>query len=512
MLSEGPARSLDTRRLLAIDVEAEVRKLAGAQLEGVWQVPAELVRALLQAGARRVRVGIRGSGFTVESDRPLAAELARHLATLRARDASAAARHRALVALEQHGALALIVLAGLAADTSIGEAGTRIEVRRLRIPVERARRFLEGACRFAPAALVIEGRPAARGFDRALAEAELAPPLVGRLAIPARGEAGRVWLLLHGVSGAHLTVPGVPGFEAALEMRDLVGPLPSAAALREAAAPLVPALTEQAHRLTLALGARIRERSHGEQRRVRQLLLATAADPRHASAVFPLPILRAVTGPRAESHWLSLRDLAALAANSRAPVPALDPGQEPAAFLLPATPVLLLDGPERSRVGALLGLHFAPPPRRPAASPLRRLLALALERAGTGLRALAHRAAHPRRREEVPYERLTPAERALLASLWSQIASGSGQGALAMVEGDGPVRRTRGPRWWLPRANALVVASRDAVARDPAWAYPARLALLEGAGRPSGPARALWWTREPAARAPASGGEAKDRG
>jgi hypothetical protein len=394
----------------------------------------------------------------------------------------------------------------------IGEQGTRIEVRGLRLRAERARRFLEEACRFAPAALTIDGREAVRGFDHALAEAELAPPLAGRLAISARAEVARVWLLLHGVTGAHVTLPAEPCFEAALDLRDRVGPLRGAAALREAAAPLLPALAEQAHRLTLALGRRIREGSEAEQRRVRQLLLTSAADPRRAPDVFPFPLFRVVTATRGAEGWISLHEIATLAADRAAPFPALDPGQDPAAFLPPATPVLLLDGTERSRLGTLLGLRFAPPARRPSSLPLRRLLASALERAETGLRALAHRATHIGRREEVPPERLTPAERALLASLRAHVCSAGEPDAVAIVEGDGPVRRSRG-RWRLPRANPLFVGCRIAVARDPAWAYPARLALLGGAGPPPDPeaARALWWNRGSMAQPPASGTRAEGR-
>ena len=512
MLRGNGEHPLDARRLLAIDVDAEVRKLAEAQLEGVWQLPVELVRAVVRAGARHAQVRIRGSGLTVEADGPgLPPGLLRHLATLRLPGASAAARHRALVSLEREGALALIVLAGLKAEQAdIDRTGNRIDVRGLRLPAERVRRFLEGACRFAPGTLTIDGRPAPRGFDRALAEAELAAPLSGRLAIPAQGEAARVWLLLDGVAAAHVTVPGGLCFEAALEMRNGVAPLPGAAALREAAAPHIPALEGQAHRLLVALGGRIRGRSDGEQSRIRQLLLTAARDRERAAGVFPLPAFRAVMGTRAEELWLSLRDIEGLGAELGT-VPALDPGQEPSAFLLPAAPVLVLDTPERSRLGALLGLRFMPPPRRPARSSLRQWLASALEPAAVEVGALAQRVLYPRRREVVSLERLTPAERALLAALRSPIGPGRGPDAVAIVEGDGSVRRTRGPRWWLPRANALVVACRDAVARDAAWAYPARFALLEGAEPAPEGVRSLWWNRKPAVQPPASGAGADGR-
>ena len=49
-MSDGPER-IDVGSLLTIDVESELRKLTQAQLQGPWQLPAELVRAAVRQGA-----------------------------------------------------------------------------------------------------------------------------------------------------------------------------------------------------------------------------------------------------------------------------------------------------------------------------------------------------------------------------------------------------------------------------------------------------------------------------
>ena len=48
--------SVDLRELLRIDIEAELRKLTVAQLPGPWQLPAELVRRAIRAGASEIDV------------------------------------------------------------------------------------------------------------------------------------------------------------------------------------------------------------------------------------------------------------------------------------------------------------------------------------------------------------------------------------------------------------------------------------------------------------------------
>ena len=465
---------LDPRHLLTIDVAAEVRKLAEAQIEGTWQIPAETVRLFLGSGARRVSVRLGRAAFTVRSGGAgLDPALLRSFATLTDESASPAGRHRALVALESAGALALIALAGLPRlHLCVDAGGTFLEVRGLRLDRDRARRFLEQACRFAGAPVTLDGRDVTLGFDDALAEATLAPPLGGRIAIPARCAGARLWLLVHGVVAAHLTVPGVPCFEAAVEVRGGAAAMPGAAALRDAIAPQIPALVDQALGFLIALGQGIRQFGDADQRRIRQLLLSAAQKHRRASEVFRLPLFRALVGPRVEERWLTLLDVGSTAAGS---LLALYPEQDPAAFALPAAPVLVLDAQERSRLGELLGLGFLPPPCRPGVRRFRQFLWASIGTAKQWLRAPLHR-----RRRPIPDDCLSAEERALVSALRRSAAATGDSADVRVCEGSGPVRRARGSVWLLPRGNPIVAACGRAIARDPACLYPAWFALFEG--------------------------------
>src|SRR6185436_4688851 len=114
---------------LTIDVAAELQRLAFATLEGPWQVPAELVRRSVAAGARRIEVTLARNRVTVRDDgRPLPAECQRDLDVLLDPQAPGPGRHRALLALETH--TSLLSIAALAPThvrvTSGSGAGTTI--------------------------------------------------------------------------------------------------------------------------------------------------------------------------------------------------------------------------------------------------------------------------------------------------------------------------------------------------------------------------------------------------
>ena len=59
---------IDVGGLLTIDVGSELRKLSQAQLQGPWQIPAELVRRALRAGATEVDVRTERHGVRVIDD------------------------------------------------------------------------------------------------------------------------------------------------------------------------------------------------------------------------------------------------------------------------------------------------------------------------------------------------------------------------------------------------------------------------------------------------------------
>ena len=53
-MKAAAAQKADERSLLRIDFAAALAKLAPAQMQGRWQLPAELARLAIAHGARRV--------------------------------------------------------------------------------------------------------------------------------------------------------------------------------------------------------------------------------------------------------------------------------------------------------------------------------------------------------------------------------------------------------------------------------------------------------------------------
>ena len=125
---------LDVGSLLTIDVESELRKLTVAQLQGPWQLPAELVRRAIRNGARSVDVEISRGQLRVSSKGgSVPVSVLRELAVLLDRQQAPERRHRALAGIEQAGALSLLGLAGLspsAVRIVSPEAGIALEWRR----------------------------------------------------------------------------------------------------------------------------------------------------------------------------------------------------------------------------------------------------------------------------------------------------------------------------------------------------------------------------------------------
>jgi len=105
---------MNIAELLAIDVGAELRAICQDQLQGSWQIPAELVRLVVLRGAGQVEIEPRRRGFELRchglefEDGEL-----HHLAAVLDADRDAEVRHGALVALEGAEALVLLWLAGV---------------------------------------------------------------------------------------------------------------------------------------------------------------------------------------------------------------------------------------------------------------------------------------------------------------------------------------------------------------------------------------------------------------
>ena len=506
--------------LLSIDVAAEVRKLSRAQLESPAQLPVELVRRALAAGARAADVSCGRRNVTVRDDGPpLAAATIDALATLLDGGAPKTERHRALLALEAAGDLALIALAGLdAAQVRVRSGGRALLARRGAPPERRdapgggttveiaggpldaagVRAAVIDACRFARVSVSVDRAPIpAGGFADVLAERWIDTPLPGRIALPAAGETARIWILLDGLIAAHVAVPGAPCFEAAVDARPLFprnAPLPTASALRESVGPHAAAITASALDAMLEAARSIDSFPLERHGRIREWVLAAVRRGHRAEAMRAAPVFRALTAGGTEARWLSLDALDAAAGGTPRALLALFTGQDPRRFLLPATQAVpVLDAVERGRVSGLLGVSFRPPPPRRADARgwARARAAIASLRHGAG--AALRRVRHPFGGRPVEASSLTAAERGLLASLREHTMNEDFEALdVQLVEGTGPVRRRGGsrPALLLPRGSPAVRAALLALARDPAWIYPVALAL-EAMPRPA--TRSLFW-------------------
>lgn len=503
-----PADRLDVGELLTIDVAAEVRKLSQAQLEGNWQIPSELARRALAAGATRVAVRVARGAFEVEDDgAPIGADLLASLALVLDRASAPAARHGALIALERAGALALLAIGGLggarlrvkvagasgtiAFDAAAGGAvergsgragGTRIEVLSPDLDAARTRVSLAASCRFAPVAITVDGRPLPRGFADSVLDAGIAAPLPGRVSLPrADAQNATVWLLVNGVVAAHLSSPGVAPHEAAVEAGALLpGADRSASALREAVEPLLPALAGA------AAAELLREAARGpvpaaSRAPLRRLVLEVART--HDNALAPARALRAFTTVDARGDALdaSLDELESAMRTGGGSVLALFPSQDPRGFLFEGR-AWILDATERARLAKVFAIAFRPPPPRPRSggfgARVRAMLA--------GARRLASGVAWTLTfAKPIAEKDLTEAEQNLITAM-------KDAGVSARFLAGSGFARVSGGILHLPRANVVVRDAVHAVANNRASTYPALLALAEGRVVPSINVRAEW--------------------
>lgn len=465
---------------LAIDTEAGASRLSGGALQGPWQVPAELVRRALRAGARRVDVRCGDGSLRVADDGPpLDPPTRAQLAEALDPRADAAVRDRALAALEAGPHAELRYLAALAgarvAPPSAGPRGNTVAAEGLAWDADEARRWLRSVARFAGGRVWLDGEPLPLEPPACVAEAPLDAPRRGRLLLPQEGEDGALWLVEDGVVSAFLVAPSPLPFEAIVEMGGHGGPTGDGAALREAVAGDVRGLVDQAARLVLAATAADPSGDPARAHRLQALLLQTARLTRFRSAALHARAFPARAG--GSERAMSLVELAA--PEVQGPdrrIAACAPEAVADALFLSPRPALVLGAAARARLAQELGLRFRVLPRaeRAAAPSWRRRVAAAL----AGLRARVSPA------RPLPTARWTPGERALVAALG---------GEAAVAGGSGPVRRVAG-RLLLPRGNADVRAAATAVARDPRRAFAAALALtgtlgpesLRGAWR-SGP-------------------------
>lgn len=541
----SPSVAVDLRELLRIDIDAELRKLTVAQLQGPWQMPAELVRRAIRGGAGVVRVDLARGGCTVRDDgQPLVADRFAELAAMLDGDAPAERRHRALLALEAAGGLALLALAGLgathievvargggklrrltwtakagrpalseAADPD-GARGTEISVRSPELDVVRARGWLRDVARFAPGDVREGGQKINTGLQGYLASErfslgpreqparpDAAPRLTGHVAVAAHGEHARVWLLHGGVVATHLGMSSVPCFDAIVEVGGLIGLSATAADLRAAMNPYLGALADLGVGLLMQLGRRLPEIDPAAtQTRVLVLLLQAVRTRRRLPELMQVRMLPCWTPidpqtPRTRpARWLSLSELPPVERGASQPpvILALYPEQDPEDFALPDTPVLRLDAAERSALTELFGLRFrTPPPRAEVGGRLRGALRKGLRGAGQALARLLHLGPGA----PLPDAALTDDERHLVDGLRAILRGGpEAPDTIHLCAGRAGPQIVGAGRGQLlvgrehPDVRACIAAAR----RGPAWLYPAAVALLGGQALPATAARVTW--------------------
>jgi hypothetical protein len=540
------SRSLDVGGLLTIDVASELRKICESQIEAPWQLPAELVRRAFRAGARSVAVSFGRHRVVVADDgRGLDPDLAERVAVLVDPRRDPEARHRALVALEGAREPALLALGSLTKlqeliiemvhgresytvalrrgsksgpSLAVGPAptssGSRIELRTAEIDRQKAAAWLFEIARFAPSSLVVDGRPGPDGMDARLAEVPLCSPLRGRLALLERGETAHAYLLAHGLVTAHMTIPGVPSFLAAVELGSAdEDPAPNR--LRDALVPLIPSLVQQAVGLIVATGHKLSVQACPESLRSRlaHLVLQAARSARSTDEIQRVAVFRTLVRRTSGRPEVRLVDLASLreyaAANEGAStltststlvtlptLVALPPSQRPDRYALGAGPVLVADGAERSMLAEVLGVRFQAPSGRTPSGSLLALVRRGVRYCWRALTVGGARLLHPAGGTLLRDDQLTPGEQALLVSIRehlgraSKVASTGGAVDAVMCEGQAAPRRVNGkmPMLVLSRNNAIVAACVRAIATDPGLTWLTCLALVAGTPRAEGSA------------------------
>ncbi|MEM6989786.1 MAG: hypothetical protein AAF721_04800 [Myxococcota bacterium] len=516
--------SIDVVGLLTIDVASELRKLSRAQLQGPWQIPAELVRRAIRDSATTVKVTTgRQRVEASDNGKGLHAEHLQWTAVLIDTNRSNEDRHRALTALEASGALSLLAIAGLppkhvritsvrdgqratlefqegrapwvSTEPDAGADETVVLLITTDIDRKRAIEWLSGAARFSPVPVLVDGKSMNAGFLETFGPQPLHQPLRGQIAIPATGDTAHTWLLEHGLVTGHVAVPDAPCFEAAVELGGKTTEL-SAARLREKMEPRVPALVDQAVGHLLRLAQSAPGMPEAARARIARLVLIACRKNLRRPAAKQVPAFRVVDAESDRCVSLTaLKDAAAVDGT----LPALYPTQRPDRFALGSVPVVIADEGERSLLAEVLGVRFRPPELRDDAGPVLAAWRRLVVGTGRALSGIAEVVRHPLRPQLIDDTALNPAELALLQAMRRHAARGRHRvvGDVRMCDGTGPIRRRPGnpPRLLLPRGNPTVAAAVVAVSREPAWIYPVWLALTGGEALPPRTLRGPWVAR-----------------
>ncbi|MEE9382637.1 MAG: hypothetical protein V3V08_04405 [Nannocystaceae bacterium] len=488
--------------LLRIDVDAELRKVTAGQLMGAWQIPAELVRRGIGAGATSIDVEFGYKRVTVRDNaRTISGVALGDLARLLDRSQTSHQRHGALARLESAQESALISVAGLALKRlcvmihgparswvlrydrgrislahmpARGSHGTEISVVAVDVGGTRAKNWIAHACAFAPVQVRVGGRALPPAFSGALFTGPLHTPFEGRFAVPPDGEVARAWLLVDGVISTHVCISPAPTFEAALELGRHTTPGASPADLRARLQPALSLLVGKVFDYLIDLARRSPKLPPPLRTRVTQLLLQTVVRHGKVGAIEKLPMFPAFD--RHQGHqWYDLASIRELASRRSDRLSILAPTETPDLYAFEG-PCLLLGDVERALLSELLHVRVETPRPQTYRGTWSTRAGAAIVSAGDWVWANIIGLLSPTPRAILP-ARLQPEESNFLAALREQLELTPTPFDVCLCAGSAAIRRIRNTLW-LPRQNAHVRASVFAVARDPNWVYPAALALL----------------------------------
>jgi hypothetical protein len=377
---ERPGMDAGSSSLFSVDADAHLQKLASSMFPTPAQLPVELVRAALKRKATAVAMEIRRTRLTVTDDgEAIAAGPWQMLACALDRRRSPVERETAIAALQAAAAPGIGLLAVLLPDAgtirikspgrdgrpalhvSAGEIrwlnadagtwGTRIVISRRSGPVESEIKLFRELCAAAPAEITLNGRKIARKpvLRRTLVQqnAAVGPGRETALvAVPARGDICRIWLLDQGIPWQVLTSPSCHGlvFDAALE---------SAAA---ATGTEFARLAAAAGRLYQWLAEHYSSFPQPYQDRIEELIfkkVRTAGDLRLLSAFAPFRLWRC-------QQRLNLEEVRRKA--EVGPLYALPHGGDPGRFLGSHQEALLLTPAQRDFLLNHMGLPLVIPP------------------------------------------------------------------------------------------------------------------------------------------------------
>lgn len=475
--------------LLGIDVSAEVATLCGTQLQGPWQVPAELVRLAVARSAASVEIDRAGGGFRLRCDGTLADhDELRDLALVFDSKARRRQRQEAISRVEAAGLSALLWAAGLPGARLQLNARTegwsgRIEVRRGRFVLEsngtragapsttlrwgcrslgarRAVAWLRTALRFVPIPVSVCGRPVERGFPGALYRMQILDPLPGELAVTASGETPSLWLLEHGVLSTRAVVPGYPAFSAAVEMSGRGAAEWNADELRAATNPHLAALIGEAGRMLLLLVDRLPSVEEPVRRRLTTLLLGFASLGLRRDEIVASPLVKVRDG--SAERMASPTEIARQAVRRGGVISALEPGQVDA----PSRDGLIVRATteERSQLAELMNIRFESLEHGHDSGRVCPRIRAALSRGRRSARGLFAPPA-------LASHHLTGRENRLLE------AAATAGVELALCDGATELR-TRGSTALVGRRRGEVEAAATVAADGEDWLYPALLAVV----------------------------------